>query len=263
MSVGLADYFNAINEIDSEKPTYRLGGYGADGTCDCVGMIIGGIRRCGMTYSGTHGSNWFARNEVSNLHYVVSASFLEPGDIVFKAREPGDAKYDLPSRYSGSSDKRDYYHIGIVKSVNPLDIQHMTSPTVTHDKKLGKWTYSAKMPKYVNYEGGDTPMPETAKVISENGGSVKLRSIPSTSTKLYWNIPYGNIAVVHEKQSVWSNISVDDESGTNRTGWMKNEFLLYDDTDVNPDAVGDTVTVKRQDLEDIYDQIGNMLGLRG
>lgn len=75
---------------------------------------------------------------------------LQIGDIVFKAYEPGDSGYDLPSRYKNGGtyydgDLKDYYHVGVVTSVRPLHITHMTTPTVKVDTKLGKWGYYGKL----------------------------------------------------------------------------------------------------------------------
>jgi hypothetical protein len=33
----------AVEEIVAKAPTYRLGGDGSDGTCDCVGLLMGAM----------------------------------------------------------------------------------------------------------------------------------------------------------------------------------------------------------------------------
>jgi len=75
---------------------------------------------------------------------------LKTGDIVFKAYDPGDSGYDLPDRYKPGGayydgDLNDYYHVGVVTSVSPFQITHMTTPTVKVDTKLGKWGYYGKL----------------------------------------------------------------------------------------------------------------------
>ena len=139
--LSVSEFLNAVEEISAENPSYRKGGSGFDGTCDCIGLIIGAIQRCGGKWSGIHGSNWAARNEVSDLRKITSNADLSVGDLVFKAIAPGRPGNDLPSRYNSHPDKNDYYHIGVVKSVYPLRIRHMTTPAVQTDTKLGAWTY--------------------------------------------------------------------------------------------------------------------------
>ena len=139
--LSITEFLAAIEEIAAENPAYRKGGSGFDGTCDCIGLIIGAIQRCGGKWSGIHGSNWAARNEVSGLRKLVSNADLSVGDLVFKAKVPGQSGYDLPSRYSSGSDKNDYYHVGVVLSVYPLRIRHMTTPAAKIDTKLGAWSH--------------------------------------------------------------------------------------------------------------------------
>jgi len=102
-----------------------------------------------LKWTGIHGSNWAARKEAVNLHPVKSVADLEVGDMVLKACEPGTKGYSLPARYKKggayyNSDLKDYYHAGLVYSVNPLQIRHMSSKMTT-DTKIGKWNYAAKL----------------------------------------------------------------------------------------------------------------------
>lgn len=41
MSATMSEFFSAVDAIQTEAPTYRSGGKAADGTCDCIGLIIG------------------------------------------------------------------------------------------------------------------------------------------------------------------------------------------------------------------------------
>lgn len=69
------------------------------------------------------------------------------GNLVFKAREPGEDKYDLPSSYKNHPDQRDYYHVGVVTSIDPLVISHCTGVPggIKKDNKLGAWHYTGKL----------------------------------------------------------------------------------------------------------------------
>lgn len=135
-------YAKTARLIADEQPEYRLGGDGSDGTCDCVGLGIGALRRMGINYDGLHGSNWAARHEAVELWEIEDVRQLRIGDNVLKSREPGDAKWDLPDRYGDDPDRRDYYHMGVVVSVDPLRIVHMTSPTAKTDTVLGAWKHA-------------------------------------------------------------------------------------------------------------------------
>ena len=139
--ISLNEFLAAVEEISAENPRYRKGGSGFDGSCDCIGLIIGALQRCGGKWSGIHGSNWTARNATDGLKRIVSNSDLEIGDLVYKAKAPGEKGYDLPNRYKGDKDQNDYYHVGVVMSVYPLRIRHMTTPTMKIDIKLGAWTH--------------------------------------------------------------------------------------------------------------------------
>ena len=198
-----------VREIEAERPTYRSGGYGKDGTCDCIGLIIGAIRRAGGKWTGTHGSNYAARYEVDWLWKVSKPGDLHVGDVVFKARSPGDPGYDLPPTYANHHDQRDYYHVGVVLSVSPLDIVHCTSPDTTaemmvggvktkvktsirHDSKLGKWAYTARLNK-VDYEGGRETMSEAIykAVVATQSGPLNIRDAPDESGKVLTKAPKG------------------------------------------------------------------------
>ena len=152
--VRLSDFLAKVREIDKEHPVYKKGSDGTGGACDCIGLIIGAIRRAGGKWTGTHGSNYAARYEVKGLRKVTSVQDLQIGDAVFKKYEPGELGWDLPSTYKNHPDQRDYYHAGVVLSVNPLDICHCTSPSTKHDTSLGKWAYAARLSKVDYGESG-------------------------------------------------------------------------------------------------------------
>ncbi len=139
--ISLNEFLAAVEEIAAENPSYRKGGSGFDGSCDCIGLIIGALQRCGGKWNGIHGSNWAARNATNGLKRIVSNADLEVGEIVFKAKAPGQSGYDLPDRYKKDPDQNDYYHVGVVLSVYPLRIRHMTTPSAKVDTKIGAWSH--------------------------------------------------------------------------------------------------------------------------
>ena len=146
MAIPVSTFLERVEEIAREKPRYRKGGSGKDGTCDCIGLIIGALHRAGAAWTGIHGSNYAARKETTGLREIRSASELQPGELVFKHTRPGQKGYDLPVRYrKGGSDYNgdllDYYHVGVVLSASPLRICHVTGTGAELDTSLGKWSH--------------------------------------------------------------------------------------------------------------------------
>ena len=261
--VTMKSFLRGVDAIAEEKPTYRLGHDGSDGTCDCIGLIIGAIRRAGGEWNGTHGSNWAARNAIDTLHAVTDPGDLQVGQAVFKASEPGQSGYNLPDRYKGDADKRDYYHVGVVRSVSPLEIVHCTGPGIVRDKKMGKWSYAGwlRMVSRGNDEGEATGM-QTAVVIAESGSTVNLRKTPEGA--LLERVPVGSAAQVLDTLYGWARITV-----SGKTGWMDMKYLRMQDSG-EPDATGGadgtgaddtiTVTLPRSAAEALLSALGGVLG---
>lgn len=241
MSTSKEKFVERCEDIVKAKPNYELGSSDLH-NCDCIGMVKYSLRKNGVSFS-TSGTNWTIRNQVRNIRKITGEGVLQVGDVVFKAKEPGESGYNLPSKYrSGGSayngDIRDYCHIGVVKSVSPLKIIHMTSPTAKTDTAIGKWKVAAELDsKYVS--GGSTATaepvttPETepsqdtsasgdeAVVVSENGGYVKLRANPSTSCRLWDKIHPGTRVTIVTPGYDWTKVNCG-----KRKGWyMMTKFL--------------------------------------
>ena len=249
-----------VDVIKRLNPAYKQPGDGSNGTCDCIGLIIGAIRRMGLKWTGIHGSNYAARYQTVGLAYIASESELELGDYVYKGvgkdgkgQRPCNAgtfthKWDLPSRYwQGKSyyngDMLDYYHVGVVTQVNPLRITHMTSPSMKVDTSVGTngkspWNYHGKVKPLVNaVTSGSKPSETTSPVIdppkdtastgteaivyAENGFPVKMRQYPSDSCKTWIKLTVGTKVEVVEPGETWCKIN-----GGGKKGWyMKAEFV--------------------------------------
>ena len=250
-----------VEAIAQASPVYRLGGDGSDGTCDCIGLVIGAIRRAGGSWTGTHGSNYTARYEMRELLPVTDAGELCLGDVVYKARTPGQAGYDLPERYGADPDNRDYYHIGVVTAVEPLEITHCTGPGIVRDTKLGKWTYRGRLKK-VDYDGteGMETMVQTATVVADSGDDVKMRSTPSKTDGLYYKVPVGATVQVASVDGEWAKVRYQD-----RTGYMMVEYLEMDVQEPptsgssSGSTGGELITVQRAALQAVYEALGNLL----
>ena len=256
--VDVKHFLAYVEEIAAEEPGYQHGHSGDDHLCDCIGLIIGAIRRAGGQWHGTHGSNYAARYEVRQLLPITKAADLTPGDAVFKSLNPGEQGYDLPAKYKG--DLRDYYHVGVVVSVTPLRIRHMTTPKPKMDTKLGNWKWYGKLKK-IDYGEEHTPVEEKEPVSEQTNykakvvgnGALNMRREPSKESVRVMQIPVGSVVTVTaETNDEWRQISYG-----GHTGYVMAQYL---EKDTN---LGVFVQVDRTVLEAIYDEIGDLLGLRG
>lgn len=266
MIISEKTFLTYVEAIAAEKPTYKERGYGADGTCDCIGLIIGAIRRAGGSWTGKHGSNYTARYQINGLRKIIGTGDLQIGEIVFKAREPGHRLYDLPRSYDSSPDRRDYYHVGVVISVYPLRIRHMTTPGgMTVDTSIGKWDYHGWLKKIQGSgttENGGNEMTnqdeQTIERVIIQGGNleapVNMRQGNGRDRQIIRKIPQGAEAELLMYGETWCKIRYEET-----VGYVATQFVKYGPT--QGDA--ETITIEKKKLETIYDQIGDLLGLRG
>lgn len=213
------EFVSWIGKNAARVTHYKNGGDGSgDGGCDCIGLVIGAWRMSGNKWPWTHGTNYAARYLTRGL---AADQPLRLGDLVYKAREPGEAGYDLPSTYRGHHDKRDYYHVGVVTAASPLEITHCTGVPggIKRDTKRGKWKYSGQFSK-ITYS--EEPMSGyTATVYAPNGGKVNLRNGPGTSYDVIARIPTGTqVETISETKTGWVFI----RAGS-RQGYMNAEYL--------------------------------------
>ena len=166
-------FMEGIRRNIARVKEYKLGMDGTGGHCDCIGLIIGAVRLMGGKWTGTHGSNWAARNAVKSLRKIASAEELQPGNMVFKIHQPGETGYALPSAYRQHPDQKDYYHVGVVTEVDPLEITHCTgvSGGIKKDQCLGGWQYAGE------YIG----LTDNEKSYRVTGGRLKVRKGPGLS----------------------------------------------------------------------------------
>ena len=252
-------YVAKCNEVYEAHPVYVKGASDLK-ECDCIGMTKYGLRENGVKFSTT-GTNYTFRNQVENIREIHSKYDLAVGDVVFKALKPGDDGYDLPSKYqpggSGyNGDLNDYNHIGTVKSVNPLQIIHMTSPTAKCDTAIGRWKFCASLKKeYISDspepspgpepgpspEPEPQPEPEAAWVWSENGKPVNTRKGPDET---YDQSKAGKISAGEEVEIIERTVNSQGEEwcriiwhdrGVKWVCWMKSCFLRTEEPSPSPE----------------------------
>lgn len=242
-------FLDCVRENAARVTHYESGCCGGyDGGCDCIGLIIGALRLAGEKWDGTHGSNYAARNEIQEPYpyRIKSESELEPGMIVFKAHAPGDSGYDLPSYYDNSPDRNDYYHVGVVMGVGPLDIMHCTKALslgidgITEDHSLGKWAYYAKL-RDVDYSAVPAApnMLYKARVVADSGSTVNMRKGPSMNYDIITRINIGDVVDVYGGDAEWQKIYYNGQYGYMMTKFLAPlpDYIHGDDDDghIHPD----------------------------
>ena len=231
--IQVSAFLDKVKEIAERKLSYRTGGSGRDGTCDCIGLIMGAMTELGHEKYDMHSTNYFARYQMDSVA-PLDFGDIAAGYLVYKARantQQLNERYQPGGRYY-TGDMLDYYHVGVVESTDPLVIVHCTESGnvngITRDYRIGNWSHAGRL-KDVSYD-------EEAEVLSveeiheaivsaKSGKTVNLRSRPSMGGLLYVRVPVGAKVTVYEAAKndmgeSWSRVSFNGMSG-----YMKTEYL--------------------------------------
>lgn len=223
--IKVSDLLLDLNVMLKEHWSY-VWGSASKGCVDCSGALVYVFRKYG--HSIYHGSNRIARVEVDELLPISQA---KTGMVAFKARNPGDAKYALPSAYKSggknyNGDLRDFYHVGIVGQ-NGKVLNAQSSSTGFVESPIKTWTCVGYL-KQVNY--GDIQEDNmtndsidilyTAEVIAESGSTVRMRSKPLKNAPIVANVKVGTQVNLLETTSDWCQIEVN-----GKVGYMMSKFL--------------------------------------
>jgi len=233
------EFVTAVRRIAATQPTYRTGGDGSDGTCDCIGLIMGAI---GKSYP-MHSSNYFARFQMSVLDSLLDESQLHEGAVVYKSRRDTEnlhERYQPGGRYY-TGDTLDYYHVGIVTGLDPLEITHCTSTGsvngIAYDDSIRAWSHFGNLLDVdYTYEEDFNVETKTAIVTANSGTTVNMRKIPDRSGAVIKRIPIGDLVEIRTQAKGWAQICHGRD-----IGYMMDEFvqILHDDA---PETDADMVT---------------------
>lgn len=241
--VSVTEFLKGVESIIREKPTYKLGKDGSNGLCDCIGLIIGGLKRAGGKWSGSHGTNHAVRYQ---MQAPLTKPRMELGELLYKYHKPGEPGYNLPASYKNHPDQNDYYHVGVIISVNPLRIAHCTSWSggsgIKIDTKLGtQWRLGGRFKGIdYNYVSQEVLLMERigeAVVKAKSGKSVRMRTGPSKQANIRIEVPVGTLVPVYAKESGWWEIGYN-----NVKGWMMSEHLEAPSLS-SSDLKAETVTI--------------------
>ena len=227
-------FLHFIAVIKALNPAYKQPGDGSGGVCDCIGLIIGAIRRMGLKWVGIHGSNYAARYAIVGLKKITALSEIELGDVMLKAYEKGHSKWKLPDRYwKGkpyyNGDLKDYYHAGAITSLDPITISpitltHMTSPrmkTLTvrsmSDLISSNWLYHGNAKPIVDAasdkETVSIKIPENtpstgsrAVVVADTGKTVNLRTGAAMNKKILVRVPVEKTVDIITPGEKWAEV---------------------------------------------------------
>lgn len=262
-----SEFLEKVEEIAAENPVYRNGGTGTDGTCDCIGLIMGAMYRCGRKKYPLHGSNYFARRETVELEQVDAWA---KGMIVYKAKEPSESGYRLPERYQPdgtyyNGDLLDYYHVGVVTGVCPFEITHCTGSGNVNgikrdstEREYRDW----KLGGFVNgvdygwtEKGEEENRMETVGIVkSPDGMPVKLRRDPSTKNPYIGKVPVGEEVTVHENAGDWLSVT-----WNGKRGYMMKRFVEMEEP-MKPEEPAAALTPESvYNMDDIYELLSKIL----
>lgn len=252
--MNITKFLAGVRRIADARPVYRTGGKGADGTCDCVGLIIGAL---GQKYD-MHSTNYFARTQMRSLDALVDESQLHPGSVVYKSRrDTGELneRYKAGGRYY-TGDLLDYYHVGVVTSIAPLEITHCTSTGnvngIAYDDSIRAWSHFGDLldVEYDQEEAVAVALYRAA-VTAKSGKTVKMRKRPDAVADVLEKIPLGQTVDVLESADGWAKIRW---NGT--TGYMMGEFLRKLDFDVvETDGESITITIPKSTAMAFFDAL--------
>lgn len=253
-----SQFASGVDRNVSRVTHYESGCDGSgNGGCDCIGLVIGAIRLVGGKWPWTHGTNYAARNRMQGFRKISSAKELKLHELVYKGKQPGESGYALPDKYKTSGDLTDYYHVGVVTSLNPLKITHCTSVEggIKVDTSLGKWGYAGWLDQVEkeskNDDGGGNKEVGQYKI---TGGNLMLRKGPGTKYQVLKIMPNGAILTATEEEADgWIRV---DYEGT--LGYCMAKYLEpcenYDD-----DSIGAAISTDFAELHSILDHLEELI----
>ncbi|MBR5302818.1 MAG: SH3 domain-containing protein [Clostridia bacterium] len=240
--IGVSGFVLRVKRIAARGLTYRIGGVGKDGTCDCIGLIMGAMCELGHRAYPMHCTNYFARYQMQELEKVTQRD-LQIGMILFKARSSTGqlhTRYQSGGRYF-TGDLQDYYHVGVVTGVNPLEITECTeygkASGIVVSGSLKGWQYGGRL-KDVLYEGSDDAVEMDAEMASVNedqvecseagraivatqSGALNVRAWPKTG-EILGKLPKGKeVELLQDNGDGWPRIRYGELDGYASTEYLQ------------------------------------------
>lgn len=239
-----------VEDIALTVTGYQEGKSGQNGLCDCIGLIMGAMNRLSRISYPIHSTNYFARKQTDNLRVLKSGETLQVGQILYKANSDQsdlNDRYKHGGTYYANGDLNNYYHVGVITSLSPLEITHCTQDGsisgIKRDSSTKGWTHVGEV-KGVDYAADtnvgskeEATMSKTAYVSVPAGTTTaNLRKRPNKKADLVKRITKGTVVEVLEQADGWSKI----QDPTGDRGYMMSEFLkILEYADENAPEAGE------------------------
>lgn len=233
-----------VEDIALTVTGYHEGKSGQNGLCDCIGLIMGAMTNLGRGSYPMHSTNYFARYQTNNLRTIKSGETLQVGQILYKANNDQsdlNDRYKPGGRYYVNSDLNNYYHVGVITSLSPLEITHCTQDGsisgIKRDSSTKGWTHVGEV-NGVDYatdipvgDKEEATMSKTAYItVPEGTRTANMRQRPNKSAPLVKRVTAGTVVDVLEQADGWAKIAdPDGERGYMMVDFLK--FLEYADVD--------------------------------
>ena len=253
-----------FQRMEREHWNYKWGCH-ETGRVDCSGAFVWSYDRHGENIY--NGANRIARVYVQKVIPIAEArskGLIVPGVAAFKIYTPDSQYYGLKDTYKPggkyyNGDLNDYHHIGLVDdNINyVLNAQGAKTGFVRSSIKE-HWSHIGYLNAII-YEG--VKQVEEIKMIVTNlspGTSiVNMRREPSPNAVVIDKLKAGTIVTKVGECGVWTKVEAQ-----NKIGWIMSQYLS---ANINGDVISDetNVVVSRKRLEAIYDELGDILSLRG
>lgn len=210
------EFARAVDELADTIIGYEIGKSGQNGRCDCIGLIMGAMARLDGKSYPLHSTNYFARYQMQWLRAVDGELTL--GGVLYKAREDAselNERYKLGGRYF-TGDLLDYFHVGVVTGVAPLEITHCTQGKnangIVRETALNGWTHAGGVlgVDYGENNHGGEQVLYVAYVTATKGGTVNVRKRPDISADRVAKLQLGTVVDVMEEADGWAKIETPD-----------------------------------------------------
>ncbi|MBQ8617667.1 MAG: SH3 domain-containing protein [Clostridia bacterium] len=263
--IGVSGFVSKVRSIATRDLTYRTGGSGKDGTCDCIGLIIGAMTELGHKKYDMHSTNYFARYQVLELKDVTQKD-LFVGQILFRTRESTEklnARYQRGGRYY-TGDLLDYYHVAVVTSLNPLEIIECTEyggvSGIVVNTRFKNWQCGGRLRDvlYDGYEEERSTGMYNAKVTTKSG-ALNIREWPEEGPVIGKAPKGAAVEVLAEAGDGWPKVRYNGVTGYASEAYLARIAEGGAEEEETGNALAETVTIPREMAKEMYDALGRAL----
>lgn len=122
--------------------------------------------------------------------------------------------------------------------------------------RVGLWD---RLSYDIDFDGSEETVMQKATVHAPAGATVNMRTKPKMDAPLVERVPVGSQVEIESESSNWAYIHYG-----SKVGYMMTDFLLVGDVQLGEqEKEPDTVTVSREWLKELYQKVGDLLGVKG